>query len=190
MREVNHKTKCWLEYMNWGGRLSHSPLSLPECHCFWWRYRRLKFKNKYFSEEVMPLLFINWLSDKHVKLLTPWQILGQKVSSFLINRWARRRSLPFWRIHGALVSEKAMAPHSSTGAWKIPWMEEPGGLQSTESRRVGPDWATSLSLFTFMHWRRKWQPTPVFSPGESQGQGNLVSCHLWGRRGSDMTEVT
>ena len=33
--------------------------------------------------------------------------------------------------------------------------------------------------FTFMHWRRKWQPTPVFLPGESQGQGSLVGCHLW-----------
>ena len=42
-----------------------------------------------------------------------------------------------------------MAPHSSTLAWKIPWMEEPGGLQSMGSLRVGHDWATSLSLFTF-----------------------------------------
>ena len=57
--------------------------------------------------------------------------------------------------------EKAMAPHSRTLAWKIPRMEEPGGLQSMGSLRVGHDWATSLSLFTFMHWRRKWQPTPV-----------------------------
>ena len=66
-----------------------------------------------------------------------------------------------------------MAPHSSTLAWKIPWTEEPGGLQSMRSRRVGHDWATSLSLFTFMHWRRKWQPTPGFLPGESQGWGSL-----------------
>ena len=64
-----------------------------------------------------------------------------------------------------------MATHSSTLAWKIPWMEEPGRLQSMGSLRVGHDWATSLSLFTFMHWRRKWQPTPVFLPGESQGRG-------------------
>ena len=69
-----------------------------------------------------------------------------------------------------------MAPHSSTLAWKIPWMEEPGGLQSMGSLRVRHDWATSLVLFTFMHWRRKWQPTPVFLPGESQGQGSLVGC--------------
>ena len=88
------------------------------------------------------------------------------------------------------VSEKAMATHSSTLAWKIPWTEEPGGLQSTGLLRVGHDWATSLSLFTFMHWRRKWQPTPVFLPGESQGQGSLVGCCLWGRTGSDTTEAT
>ena len=66
---------------------------------------------------------------------------------------------------------KAMAPHSSTLAWKIPWMEERGGLQSMGLLRVGHDWVASLSLFTLMHWRRKWQPTPVFLPGESQGQG-------------------
>ena len=63
-----------------------------------------------------------------------------------------------------------MAPLSSTLAWKIPWMEEPGGLQSMGSLRVRHDGATSLSLFTSMHWRRKWQPTPVFLPGESQGR--------------------
>ena len=83
-----------------------------------------------------------------------------------------------------------MAPHSSTLAWKIPWMEEPGRLQSVGSLRVGHDWVTSLSLFTFMHWRRKWQPTPVFLPGESQGRGSLVGCHLWGRIESDTTEAT
>ena len=66
--------------------------------------------------------------------------------------------------------EKAMAPHSSTLAWKIPWTEEPGGLQSMGSLRIGHDWATLLSLFTFMNWRRKWQPTPVFLPGEPQGR--------------------
>ena len=84
--------------------------------------------------------------------------------------------------------EKAMASHSSTLAWKIPWTEEPSRLQSM--LKVGRDWATSLSLFTFMHWRRKWQPTPVFLPGESQGLGSLVGCHLWGRTEWDTTEAT
>ena len=64
-----------------------------------------------------------------------------------------------------------MAPHSSTLAWKIPWTEEPGRLQSIGSLWVGHDWATSLSLFSFTHWRRKWQPTPVFLPWKSQGGG-------------------
>ena len=73
--------------------------------------------------------------------------------------------------------EKVMATHSSTLAWKIPWMEEPGRLQSMGSLRVQHDWATSLSLFIFMHRRRKWQPTPVCLPGESQGRetGGLAS---------------
>ena len=84
--------------------------------------------------------------------------------------------------------EKAMAPHSSTLAWKIPWTEEPGRLQSTGSLRVGHNWATSL--FTFMHWRRKWQPTPVFLPRESQGRQGLLGCRLWGRTESDTTEAT
>ena len=86
--------------------------------------------------------------------------------------------------------EKAVAPHSSTLAWKMPWMEEPGGPQSMGLLRVGHDWATSLSLFTFMHWRRKWQPTPVFLPGESQGRGSLMGCCLWGRTELDTTKTT
>ena len=45
-------------------------------------------------------------------------------------------------------------------------------------------------IFTFLHWRRKWQPTPVFLPGESQGWGSLVGCRLWGRTESDTTEAT
>ena len=77
-------------------------------------------------------------------------------------------------------SEKAVAPRSRTLAWKIPWTEEPGRLQSMGSRRVRHNWATSLSLFTFMHWRRKWQPTPMFLPRESQGWGSLAGCCLWG----------
>ena len=89
-----------------------------------------------------------------------------------------------------LTPEKAMAPHSSTLAWKLPWMEEPGRLQSMGSLRVGHNWTTSLSVFTFMHWRRKWQPIPVFLTGESQGPGSLVGCCLWGHTGSDTTEAT
>ena len=71
----------------------------------------------------------------------------------------------------SLIMEKAMATHSTTLAWKIPWMEEPGRLQSMGSLRVRHHWTTSLSLFTSMHWRRNWQTTAVFLPGESKDRG-------------------
>ena len=102
--------------------------------------------------------------------------------------------LPFPGCHVYMLviqnMEKDMATHSNILAWKIPWMEEPGRLQSMGSRRVWHNWVTSLSLFTLMHWRRKWQPTPLFLPGESQGHGSLVGYCLWGFTGSDMTEAT
>ena len=85
-----------------------------------------------------------------------------------------------------------MAPHSNTLAWKIPWTEEPGRLQSMGSLRVRHDWATSLSLFTFLHWRRKWQPTPVFLPGESQRWRSLGAAvygsHRVGHDWSDLAK--
>ena len=78
------------------------------------------------------------------------------------------------------VLEKEMATHSRTLAWKLPWTEEPGRLQSMGS----------LSNFTFTHWRRKWQPIRLFLPGESQGRGSLGGCRLWGRTELDITEAT
>ena len=85
------------------------------------------------------------------------------------------------------MTETAMAPHSSTLAWKI---HEWRGLVGCSPWGREESDTTSLSLFTFMHRRRKWQPTPVFLPGESQGRRSLVGCRLWGRTESDMTEVT
>ena len=66
-----------------------------------------------------------------------------------------------------------------------------GGAQKAAVHGVAKS-RTQLSdfPFTFMHWRRKWQPTPVFLPGESQGRGSLVGCRLWGRTESDTTEAT
>ena len=79
--------------------------------------------------------------------------------------------------------EKVLAPHSSTLAWKIPWTQESSRLQSMGSIRV-----VSLSLFPFMHWRRKWQSTPVYLPGKSCGQRSLAGYSPWGRKESDTTE--
>ena len=108
---------------------------------------------------------------------------GNSGDSDLVNNLEPEPLSDCWQ----LSLEKAMATHSSTFAWKIPWTEEPGGLQSLESLELD---TTERLTFTFMHWRRKWQPTPVFLPGESPGPGSLVGCRLWGRTELDTTEAT
>ena len=91
--------------------------------------------------------------------------------------------------------KKEMATHSSVLAWRIPGLIsfrmdclDLLAVQGVAKSR------TRLSdfpfTFTFLHWRRKWKPTPVFLLGESQGRGNLVGCHLWGHTESDTTEAT
>ena len=124
------------------------------------------------------IAFLQWMNLCVIDNNQWWNQQEEKVKTIFL-----------W-LHLSSEEEKAMAPHSSTLAWKIPWMEEPGRLQSMGSLGVGHDWATSLSLFTFMHWRRKWQPTPVFLPGDSQGQKSLVGCRLWGHTELDTTEAT
>ena len=114
--------------------------------------------------------------------------------------------------------KKGKATHSSILACRIPWTEEPGRLQSSESQRVGHDWATFIlthiprsaivsggllvknppamqemqiqSLGQEVPWRRTWQLTPVFLPGKSHGQRSLVGYSPWGLKELDMTEVT
>ena len=90
-------------------------------------------------------------------------------------------------------SEKAVASHSSTLAWKIPWIEEPGRLQSMGSRRVRHDWATSLSLFAFMHWKEMathssvlaWRIPGTGEPGRLPSMGSHRVGHDW----SDLAEA-
>ena len=152
-----------------------------------------------------------WWAAVHVVTVS-WTRLSDFTSTFhfhaLEKEMATHSSVLAWRIPGTvepggLLSmgshrvghnwsdlAAAMAPHSSILAWKTPWMEEPGRLQSMGSQKVRHDWATSLSLFSFMHWRRKWQPTLVFLPAKSQGWRSLVGCCLWGLTESDTTEVT
>ena len=100
----------------------------------------------------------------------------------------------YWSTSGnnhiySCILEKAMAPHSSSLAWKIPWIEEPGGLQSMGSLGVGQDWDFTFT-FHFHALEKEMATTPVFLPGESQVRGSLVGCHLWGRTESDTTKVT
>ena len=210
---------CWLsprnEHLSQCGKTGchSSPQHLLPLGELW---RRLNLCLQTFPP---PLIAAPFIHIRLLSLLTWWVSLNQAyhppqvvfcIPRPLLSHQARGRLFICYhiyilkegrlRINGTLLvricfmlilcSEKAMAPHSSTIAWKIPWTEEPGKLQSMGSLRVGHNWATSLSSFTFMHWRRKWQPTPVFLPGESQGQGSLVGFHLWGRTESDMTKAT
>ena len=135
------------------------------------------------SASLIETVSIRWIS-----------FIGRWISLKMFKCQLLSRNLYRWTEPGLLSHKKCDregdGTHSRNPAWKIPWTEEPGGLQSMGSLRVGHDWVTSLLLFTFMHWRRKWQPTPVFLPGESQGLGSLVGCCLWGRIESDMTEAT
>ena len=145
-------------------------------------------KNEILSIVAKSRLMFAWLWGAEERI-----IKGQEIFFGGVGTWWICSLYWVWcwfHCHMHVLTENAMAPLSSTLAWKIPWMEEPGRLQSMGLLRVGQDWATSLSLFTFMHWRRKWQPTPVFLPGESQGWRSLVGCHLWGRTESDTTEET
>ena len=94
-------------------------------------------------------------------------LLGRKATTNLDNIFKTRDITLPTKVHIVkaivfivVMLEKEMATHSSTLAWKIPGTVEPGRLQSMGLLGVGHDSATSLSLFTFMHWRRKWQPTP------------------------------
>ena len=83
-----------------------------------------------------------------------------------------------------------MAPHSSTLAWKIPWTEEPGGLQSMGSLRVRHDLTTSLSLFHFHALEKEMATHSSVLAWRIPGRGSLVGCRLWGRTESDTTEAT
>ena len=180
------------------GLPSEHGVPAPHCGAFSWRSAWVPGHSG--SVAVVPGLGASWrvgssrTRDRtHVLCTSRW----------ILNHWSTREVSPaffwvlciyyewidFWSFMPR-SSEKAMAPHSSTLAWKIPWTEEPVRLQSMGLLRVLHDWATSLSLFTFMHWRRKWQPTPVFLPGESQGRASLVGCRLWGHTELDTTEVT
>ena len=104
------------------------------------------------------------------------KLLGYLAFLALYSFLNHQSTQPEWgALQLSITGVSANGTHSSALAWKIPWMEEPGGLQSMRSLR-----ATSLSLFTFMHWRGKWHPTPVLLPGKSHGWRSLVGCSPWG----------
>ena len=105
--------------------------------------------------------------------------------STLRMRWPK-----YWSFSFSIIPSKE---HPGLTSFRIDWLDllaVQGTLKSLLLLARCKTRHSSLSLFTFMHWRRKWQPTPVFLPGESQGRGSLVGCRLWGRIESDTTEAT
>ena len=109
---------------------------------------------------------------------TGWSYLQSKgLSSIFSNTTVQKQQFfgaQQWHPTPVLLPGKPHGQRSLVGC--SPW-----------SRQKSDTTEQLLSLFTFMHWRRKWQPTPVFLPGESQGRQNLVGCRLWGSKESDTT---
>ena len=126
-------------------------------------------------------------------ILLRTQAHGLSISQLLWSNWKVRAEM--WVED---PSEGAYHLCTFTGRISVTWVrltaKEAGkcspAVKMEFGESIGHNWAASLSLFTFTHWRMKWQPTPVFLPGESQGRGSLVGCCLWGRTELDMTEVT
>ena len=134
---------------------------------------------------VLKALRTSWrrTKDSKYRLLLQGLLLsrGRRSGAAARAKWNQETYLFCWfRMGETLVTEKAMAPHSSTLAWKITWTEEPGRLQSMGSRRVRHNWVTSLSLFTFMHWRRKWQATHSSSCLENPRDGGTCWAAIYG----------
>ena len=128
------------------------------------------------------LLHIDWWS---VGMMRKLEIKYKRVSFAIFRLSWGFLSISLWL---PLKSEKAMAPHSSSLAWKIPWMEEPGGLQSMGSLRVGHDWETLLSLFTFHAWEKEtathssvlaWRIPGTGEPGGLPSMGSHRVEHDW-----------
>ena len=130
--------------------------------------------------------------DRTEKITLAWHLTSLKVCNIYLQQVCFK-TVTFKNIFSSFI-EQIIGESNGTplqysclenpmdgGAW---WAAVHGVAKSWH------DWATSVSLFTFMHWRRKWQPTPVFLPGESRGQRSLVGCCLWGRTESDMTEAS
>ena len=151
-----------------------APPQFPEAHT----------KAKLSKNEAVP--YTSAFSNCHTLRLclqcVTYYGFGRLCSRRLCSRLCSSHRRRQWHPTPVLLPGKSHGRRSLIGC--SPW-----GREESDTT-VRHDWATSLSLFTFMHWRRKWQPTLVFLPAEPEGWGSLVGCRLWGHTESDTTEMT
>ena len=143
--------------------------------CIWWRFYtpvnmflcvkiklRSVWKMRVNEEKIYKLWFVE---SQRMDSLMRWK-KPKEISTFCERNWLG------WQVK----SEQLGGP--------------PLGMRNSCVLVTSVGASVSIPVFTFMHWRRKWQPTPAFLPGESQGRGSLVGCHLRGRTEWDLTEAT
>ena len=142
----------------------------------------------------LHISFFNWILSSCGKECGSYITVTRPVLTLIANQQVGNEShvqlLTFFKKQRIIVWWFPSFLPSFFFCWSKTWRDQVFRQSLGERSRVRHDWATSLSLFTFMHWRRKRQPTPVFLPGESQGQRSLVGGRLWGHAESDTTEVT
>ena len=129
------------------------------------------------GDTCVPIANSYWYMTK------PITTLHSNYPSIKINKFLKRKEINPRLLAGLTMASRRLLPKM----WKLQAKQRGSlgmGCCGVEKRLF------LTSLFTFMHWRRKWQPTPVFLPGESQGQGSLLGCHLWGCTESDTIETT
>ena len=110
-----------------------------------------------------------------------WYIIRASLVAQTVKNQPAMQETWVWSLDREDPLEKGMSTYSSILAWRIPWTEEPGKLQSMGSQRVRHDRVTKHTHVVY-YWRRKWQPIPMFLPEKSHGQRILVGYSPWGHK--------
>ena len=102
------------------------------------------------SASVLPMEIQDWFPLGLQALKRHFTVSSSSLVTQMVKSLPKVWEAWAWSLAQEDPLKKEMATHSSILAWKIPWMEEPGGIQSMGLQRVGHDWATSLSFLSFI----------------------------------------